>query len=102
MTNRTKDIMFFFLVVFVIAFAIFACGFWVGKSFADEPKAILTEQEQINKFYAEESIKNEMSFLSMWHCVENMSEQEYYETFFKDDCAEYEYVIKKEKENIDK
>lgn len=86
MTNRTKDIMFFFLVIFVIAFVIFACGFWVGKSFAEpviaEEKP-LTEIEQINKFYAEETIKNEMYFLAMWEYTENMSEEEYAETFFK-------------------
>lgn len=93
MTNRGKDILFFLLVIFVIVFAIFACGFWIGKSYAGQPAITeLTEQALINKYYTEESIKNEMSFLSMWHYVENMSEQEYYETFFKDDRKEYEYV----------
>lgn len=86
MSNRAKDITFFLLVIFVIVFAIFALGFAVGKSFAEpviaEEKP-LTEIEQINKFYAEETIKNEMYFLAMWEYTENMSEQEYAETFFK-------------------
>lgn len=86
MSNRAKDITFFLLVIFVIMFAIFALGFAVGKSSAEpviaEEKP-LTEIEQINKFYAEETIKNEMYFLAMWEYTENMSEEEYAETFFK-------------------
>lgn len=99
MSNRAKDITFFCLVIFVIVFAIFALGFAVGKSFAQEIIVTeLTEQEQINKFYTEETVKSEMYFLAMWEYTENMSEQEYYDTFFKNDCAEYEYVMKKERE----
>lgn len=101
MSNRTKDIIFFLFWIFVIAFTIFALGFAVGKSFA-EPIKSLTETEQINKFYTEETIKNEMYFLAMWEYTENMSEQEYYDTFYKNDCAEYEYVMKKEKEEVKK
>lgn len=78
MTNRTKDIVFLWLVTFVIIFTIFACGFWVGKSYA-EP---LTEQEQINKYYAEETVKNEMRYFAMWEYTENMTPEEYIETFF--------------------
>ena len=83
-SNRTKDITFFCLVIFVIVFTIFALGFAVGKSFAEPIKMqnkSLTETEQINKFYTEETIKNEMYFLAMWEYTENMSEQEYADTF---------------------
>lgn len=82
MSNRTKDITFFCLVIFVIVFVIFALGFAVGKSFAQEIIVTeLTEQEQINKFYTEEAVKSEMYFLAMWEYTENMSEQEYADTF---------------------
>ena len=82
MSNRAKDITFFCLVIFVIVLAIFVLGFAVGKSFAQEIIVTkLTEQEQINKFYTEESVKSEMYFLAMWEYTENMSEQEYANTF---------------------
>lgn len=83
-SNKTKDILFFLLVIFVIIFTIFSFGFWVGKSSAQEIIVTeLTEQEQINKFYTEEAVKSEMYFLAMWDYTEKMSEQEYAETFFK-------------------
>jgi len=82
MSNRTKDIIFFLFWIFVIFIVIFALGFAVGKSFAQEIIVTeLTEQEQINKFYTEEAVKSEMYFLAMWEYTENMSEQEYADTF---------------------
>lgn len=82
MSNRTKDITFFLFWIFVIFIVIFALGFAVGKSFAQEIIVTeLTEQEQINKFYTEEAVKSEMYFLAMWEYTENMSEQEYADTF---------------------
>jgi hypothetical protein len=70
--------------------------------FATDQFVELSEQEQINKYYTEQSIKNEIDYIAMWEYTENMSEQEYYDTFFKNDCAEYEYVMKKEKEEVKK
>lgn len=86
-------------IIGFIALIIYLCFAIVHNLFAETNKPIvLTEQAQINKYYTEETLKSEMSFLSMWHYVENMSEQEYYDTFYKNDCAEYEYVMKKERE----
>lgn len=90
MSNKTKDILFFLIVIFVIVFTIFACGFWVGRSYAAEP--ILSEVEQYNKFCSEEQIKTEMRWLALKEYVATMSEEEYCETFFKDDGKEYEHA----------
>lgn len=71
--------LFFLTICFV---AVFVCGFVTEEKQVKEI-SVLTDIERINKYYTEETIKSEMSFLSMWHYVENMSEQEYYDTFFK-------------------
>lgn len=46
---------------------------------AEEPN----KEINMNKFYAEERIKTEIYYLSAWDTIENMSEEEYAETFFK-------------------
>lgn len=79
MTNRTKDITLFCLVIFVIVFTIFALGFAVGKSYAETP-----EQAQINRYYTEESLKTEMRYLAMWQYTENMTDEEYNKTFMEE------------------
>lgn len=43
----------------------------------------LTDVELQNKYYTEETIKNEMRFNAMWEYTESMTEEEYYNTFFK-------------------
>ena len=101
MSNMTKDKIFILFVIFIILLFLTLIIIGVKKIFAESHDIELT-QSQINKYYAEETIKNEMSFLSMWDYVEKMSEQEYYDTFYKNDCAEYEYVMKKEKEEVKK
>ena len=64
------------LVVWVLSGAVW----YVRSLFAQEQ---LTEIEQINKYYAEQTIKSEIEYAALWEYVENMSEQEYYDTFFK-------------------
>ena len=51
---------------------------------ADTKEIVLTEREQINKFYTEERIKAEIEYLSAWNTIESMSDEEYNETFYKE------------------
>jgi len=101
MSNMTKDKIFVLFVIFVILLFLTLIIIGVKKLFAESPNIELT-QSQINKYYTEQTIKNEIEYIAMWEYTENMSEQEYYDTFFKNDCAEYEYVMKKEKEEVKK
>ena len=105
MSNMTKDkVRVSGCLIFILAFIVLLIylGFAVVHNlFAENIVEELT-QSQINKYYTEQSIKNEIEYLAMWEYTENMSEQEYYDTFFKNDCAEYEYVMKKEKEEVKK
>lgn len=83
-SNKTKDkimvLSFMLAVMFMFVFLMFAImSLIVKKAEAVE----LSEQQQINKFYAEETLKNEMYLLSSWTTIDNMSDEEYYETFFK-------------------
>jgi len=101
MSNKTKDKIFITFFLVAIVWLVILLFVAIVSLFADY-SPVLNEREQINKYYAEQTIQNEMSSLATWDYVENMSEQEYYDTFFKNDCAEYEYVMKKEKEEVKK
>ena len=71
------------VVIFVLVIWILTGAVWYVKSlFAEETR--LSDVEKMNKFYAEECIKNEMRFLAMWEYTENMSTEEYVATFFKE------------------
>lgn len=70
-----------FLLITICVLWILSGAVWYIKSlFAAEQ---LTEIESINKYYAEQTIKSEIEYAALWEYVENMSEQEYYDTFFK-------------------
>ncbi len=98
-SNKTKDKIFItFFLIAIMWLAVLLCVAIVNI-FADFPP-VLNAKEEMNKYYTEQTIQNEMQCLATWDYVENMSEQEYYDTFFKNDCAEYEYVMKKEKEEV--
>ncbi len=76
-SNKTKDILAiigFLFVVFCIMLGLFC---WVCSLFAEEISI-----NEINKSYAEQTIVYEMQYQKMWEYTENMSEQEYKETFF--------------------
>lgn len=89
MRNITKDKIFiiaFLCFIFFVASCLSLLFVFAIKSItklnAEEIKIELTEQQQINKFYTEERIKAEMYYLSACDCIENMSDEEYNETFF--------------------
>lgn len=86
MTNKTKDILFIlsvFITIATVILIIFSFGFAVGKSYAQPTiqQAELSDLAQANKYYTEQTIINEMNFQKMWEYTENMTEEEYSNTF---------------------
>ena len=69
------------VVIFVLIIWILTGAVWYVKSlFAEETR--LSDVEKMNKFYAEESIKNEMQYFAMKNYMDNISIEEYIDTFF--------------------
>lgn len=82
MSNLTKDklrIIGFIIFVVAVIWVLTGAVLYVKSLFAQE----ITEVESMNKFYAEETIKSEMNYLAMKHYMDNISVEEYIETFFK-------------------
>ena len=80
-SNKEKDYISIFVVAIIIGAIIWLLTgaiFYVASLFAE-----YTTNQDINKYYTEEQVKLEMKYLAMWNYTENMSEQEYSETFFK-------------------
>lgn len=75
MKNKLLFVAICVLVVWVLSGAIY----YIKDLCAEE----LTEVESINKYYAEQTIKSEIEYAALWEYVENMSEEEYCNTFFK-------------------
>ena len=70
------------IAIYIVAIFIFGiCA--VYQQLHAMPAVSLTDVELQNKFYAEETIKNEMRFNAMWKYTESMTEEEYCNTFFK-------------------
>lgn len=75
-----NNYMFWMIAICVLVVWILSGAVWYVKSlFAAE----ITETESMNKYYAEQTIQNEMRYLAMWEYTESMSEEEYCNTFFK-------------------
>lgn len=79
-TNGKKQLIKILIVVVVL---------WLLSSFVVYVKGLfaqnnlyLTDVEKMNKFYAEETIKTEMKFLAMREYMNNITVEEYVETFF--------------------
>ena len=80
-SNKEKDYISIFVIAIIIGAIIWLLTgaiFYVASLFAE-----YTTNQDINKYYTEEQVKLEMKYLEMWNYTENMSEQEYSETFFK-------------------
>lgn len=81
MSNLTKDklrIIGFIIFVVAVIWVLTGAVLYVKSLFAQE----ITEVESMNKFYAEETIKSEMNYLAMKHYMDNVSIEEYIETFY--------------------
>ena len=80
-SNKVKDYIVVIIICVLIIWLLSGAMLWVSSLFAQEPY-YLTDVEKMNKFYAEENIKSEMNFLAMKHYMDNISIEEYIETFF--------------------
>ena len=88
-SNKTKDkivviafvCFLFFIAVCVSLLFAFAINS-ITKANAEEITTELNGKEQMNKYYTEERIKAEMYYLSAWETVENMTEEEFENTFY--------------------
>ena len=80
-SNKTKDklliLSFMISVLFMFVFLVFAIFSLITKAEAREIN--------FNKYMTEERIKAEMYHNSVCELIDNMSDEEYYETFFKEE-----------------
>ena len=81
LSNKAKDYIVVVAICVVVIWLLSGAVMWVRSLFAEEIK--LSDVELQNKYYAEERIKTEMRYFAMWEYTENMSTEEYIETFFK-------------------
>ena len=80
-SNKVKDYIVIIAICVLIIWLLSGAMLWVSSLFAQEPY-YLTDVEKMNKFYAEESIKSEMRYFAMKEYMDNISVEEYIETFF--------------------
>lgn len=80
MSNLTKDYIVVIAVCVVVIWVLSGAIYYI---FGAETK--LTDIEIANKFYCEEQVKEEMRYLAMRDYIENMSEEEFLQTFYKDE-----------------
>ncbi|MBQ1393177.1 MAG: hypothetical protein IIY81_06540 [Lachnospiraceae bacterium] len=81
LTNKTKDYIVVIAICVVVIWLLSGAVMWVRSLFAEETK--LSDIELQNKYYVEQNIQTEMRFLAMWDYTENMSTEEYIETFLR-------------------
>ena len=80
-SNKVKDYIVIITICVLVIWLLSGAMWWVSSLFAQD-NVYLTDVEKMNKFYAEENIKSEMNFLAMKHYMDNISIEEYIETFF--------------------
>ena len=79
LTNKTKDYIVVIAICVVVIWLLSGAVMWVRSLFAED----LTDIEIMNKCYTENTVRNEMRFLAMKEYMDNISVEEYVETFFK-------------------
>ena len=80
-SNKVKDYIVIIAICVLIIWLLSGAMWWVSSLFAQD-NVYLTDVEKMNKFYAEESIKSEMRYFAMKEYMDNISIEEYIETFF--------------------
>lgn len=80
LSNKAKDYIVLTVICILIIWLLSGAMLWVASLFAEEIK--LTDVELMNKYYAEESIKSEMRYFAMKEYMDNITVEEYIETFF--------------------
>lgn len=78
-SNKMKDYIVVIAICVLVIWVLTGAVWYVKSLFAEE----ITEVESMNKYYAEETIKSEMRFNAMKEYMDNISVEEYIETFFK-------------------
>lgn len=73
----------FFIAICVAVVWLLSGAVWYVRSLFAVQAAELSDIEQINKYYTEQTVKSEIEYAALWEYVENMSEEEYRNTFFK-------------------
>ena len=81
LSNKAKDYIVVVAICVAVIWLLSGAVMWVRSLFAEETK--LSDIELQNKYYAEERIKTEMRYFAMWEYTENMSTEEYIETFLR-------------------
>lgn len=79
LSNKAKEYIVLTVICVLVIWLLSGAVWYVKSLFAEE----LTEVETMNRYYAEETIKSEMNYLAMKHYMDNISVEEYIETFFK-------------------
>ena len=79
-SNKAKDYIVVTVICILIIWLLSGAMWWVASLFAEEIK--LTDVELMNKYYAEQTIQNEMNYLAMKNYMDNITVEEYIETFF--------------------
>jgi len=74
---------FIFIAICVLVIWFLSGAIWWMKSLFAVPVAELSDIELMNKYYAEQTIQNEMRYFAMKNYLDNLSTEEYIETFFK-------------------
>ena len=77
-SNKAKDYIVVTVICVLIIWLLSGAMWWVASLFAEEITV-----DDMNKYYAEETIKTEMRFLAMKEYMDNITEEEFAETFFK-------------------
>ena len=80
-SNKVKDYIVVIAICVLVIWLLSGAMWWVSSLFAQD-NVYLTDVEKMNKFYAEESIKSEMRYFAMKEYMDNISIEEYIETFF--------------------
>lgn len=78
-SNKAKDYIVLTVICVLVIWLLSGAVWYVKSLFAEE----ITEVETMNKYYAEQTIQSEMNYLAMKHYMDNVSIEEYIETFFK-------------------
>lgn len=78
-SNKTKDYIVLTIICILVIWILSGALWYVKSLFAQE----LTDVEIQNKVYAEMTVQNEMRYFAMKHYMDNISEEEFVDTFFK-------------------
>jgi len=77
-SNKAKDYIVLVAICVLVIWVLTGALWYVKSLFAEEITV-----DSMNKYYAEQTIQNEMRFNAMKEYMDNISEEEFADTFFK-------------------